>query len=135
GELVVLAGLFLTAATLLKNEGAMLSLATVLAAGLSGLIRGSRRLAALAAGPAAAALVWKLWLSTHDVPPNPAYQLTHLLHPFWLVQHTHQLRSGISGLLHQSVSLRWALVVPICLLLGLVLRQQQSKVAAFCALL
>jgi hypothetical protein len=133
-RVVILAGLFLTAATLLKNEGAMLSLATVVAVGATGLVRGIRPLTVLAAGPAAAAVSWKVWLSTHHVPANPAYRLTNLLHPVWLIHHTHVLKNGVVALAHQSASFRWALIVPACFLLGLWLWRESSRVAAFAAL-
>jgi hypothetical protein len=134
-QVVVLAGLFLTAATLLKNEGAMLSLAVLLAAGLSRLVRCPRQLGLLAVGPLLAAMSWKIWLSSNHVPPNSAYHLNWFFHPLRLIHHTHHLQRGVVGLTRQTVSLHWALALLICFLLAVTHLRDTSSVGRFVSLL
>jgi hypothetical protein len=128
---ILLAAVFLGAATLVKNEGAMLSLAVVLAAVISRLVRGQRQIAALAGAPAAAFILWRGWIRANHVPLNPDLRLGRLLHPLWLVHHTHHLRSGIGGLLHQSVGMQWAFVLPVLILVALSAGRRSNETSRF----
>jgi hypothetical protein len=127
-RLGLLAGVFLVAATLTKNEGLML--AVVLAVALA-LAARSRRAwltgAALAAAALAAFLVWKAWLDRHGVPGNYAYDFGDLLRPGYLADRVERLEYGAGQLLEQLVSpSRWLVTVPATLALAVAIARRRS---------
>lgn len=133
-----LAGLFLTAATLTKNEGLMLSLcllvATAVAAGRPQL----RRLAVVllaALPPIAVFLIWKVWLSRHGVPSSNHYSFGDLFRPDFLGNRLHRLRLGLWGLLRELVSpSKTALVVPLTLAAAVLFARRRGSLLGVVAL-
>jgi hypothetical protein len=114
-----LAGLFLAAAALAKNEGLLIALvvaATTLAAEAA---RRPRRLlvpALVLAAPVAAVLPWRLWLRANDLPVSQDYRLSDVLHPSLLADHVDRLTYAADRLpAYVFAPHRWLLAVPLML--------------------
>ena len=130
---VVLAGLFLAAATATKNEGLMLALIVVisLAATRTGR-RHPRALVALAGVILAVHGAWRLWLARHAVPRNPFYNLSDALHPSFLASRLDRLHYALGQLVDQLVTpSRWLLIVPASLILALLIARRSPSLAMF----
>ena len=112
--LLALCSLFLVAAALDKNEGLMLGVSLVV-----GLAVASRRITAILAllSPVVVAVVvWRIWLHAHHVPPNAAYDLSHVLHPGYLADHLSRLGYGSRKLLSDLAAPReWLALTPLAL--------------------
>ena len=106
GAWLALAVVLLTAASLTKLEGSMLSallLVVVLVAALLLHGRAGWRAAWLAVAPAAL-VPWHLWLTHHDLPASAAdYDATDLLRPGLLADRIHRLTEAV----------RWLFETPI----------------------
>ena len=128
---LVLAALFMTAATLTKNDGVMLSLVAV-TAGIAAAGR-QRRLVALAAVPAAVAFVaWKAWTLANHVSQTNDYYLSYLARPHYLANHLGELAHGASQLLRQAASpSAWLLVVPLTVVASVLVERRQPALARF----
>lgn len=125
--------LFLTTATLTKNEGMMLGLVIVVALALTPAGRREwRLLALLAAGVLAARGIWKIWLVAHDVPRNLFYDLGDLLHPGYLLGRADRLDYGLTQLLTQlATPSRWLLIVPAAFLVGAITIRRRPTLGIF----
>jgi hypothetical protein len=113
--LAALAGIFLAAAALAKQEG--LPLALVLAGTLL-LVSWRRPLAPalLLLAPIAAVLPWKLWVRLNDVPASPDYRLTDLLDTSLLADRLDRLSYAadkLPGYVFEPG--RWLIAVPLML--------------------
>ena len=114
-----LAGLFIAAAALAKNEG--LPIAAVLAVTMLGaaVARRPRRPLAPALvllAPIAALAPWKAWLRVKHVQVSPDYRLSDVLHPALLAHRFDRLSYGASHLPAHIFSPRlWLLAVPLML--------------------
>jgi len=124
GAYLVLATIFLGAATLTKEEGFFLSALLVAAFAGVALARRPRRPAlpvlSLALGPA---LVepWRLWLTAHHLPPSATqYSWTSLLHPHYLAAKYWRLEYALPRMLDFVFSRSNWSVVPPLVIAGLV---------------
>jgi hypothetical protein len=131
-RLAVLAGVFLAAATLAKNEGLMLSLILVAVLTLAPRPRRGRwTRAALAIAPLIAFLVWKAWLERHGVPGNYAYDFGDLFRPGYLTGRFGRFEYGAGQLLEQLLSpSQWLLTVPVTLTLAAVVARRRPALTA-----
>ncbi len=121
--------LFLAAAALTKNEGAVLAALVGLALATGGSRRWVARIAFVLT-PLAAFGAWQLWIGAHDVPPNVAHDFGRLLHPGRLADHVSYVRYGATSLLDHLFSPgEWLLIVPATLVLGLVAARRRSRLA------
>jgi len=131
-RLGALAGVFLVAATLTKNEGLMLSL--ILVAVLAVAARrggGWSTRAALAAAPLLTFVVWKAWLERHGVPGNYAYDFGDLLRPGYQAGRFERFEYGAGQLLEQLLSpSKWLLTVPATLVLAAMLARRRPGLTA-----
>ena len=131
-RLVALAGVFMIAATLVKNEGLLYAL---LIAVLLALLAGRRRMlvpAALGGAAVLAILPWKLWLSAHDVPRNAAYDPGDLLRPGYLADRSERLWTALHDVPGYFLSWdAWLLALPLALALAAVLVRTRPRLSAF----
>jgi hypothetical protein len=130
---VVLAGLFLAAATMTKNEGLMLALIVVVS--LAATRKGRSHphtLIALGGSILAVHGVWRLWLARHAVPQNPFYNVSDVLHPGFLALRIDRLHYALTELVGQFVTpSRWLLLVPATLILALLAVRRSPTLAIF----
>jgi hypothetical protein len=114
-----LAGLFLTAAALAKNEGLPPALVIGLTLLVAGAVGRPRRLLAPAlvlAAPLAALVPWRIWMSVHDLNSSADYHLGDLLHPALLGDRLPRLSYAARALPDHVFSPdRWLLAVPLML--------------------
>ena len=131
-RVVGLAGLFLVAATLLKNEGLLYAL---LIAMLLALVARGRRLivpAALAAASVLAIVPWKLWLSANDIPANAAYDPADLLRPRYLADRSDRLWTALADVPGYFVSWdAWLVALPLALVLAVAVVRVRPRLTAF----
>ena len=131
-RLAALAGAFLVAATLLKNEGLLYAL---LIAILMAIIARGRR--ALVAGALAAAVVvsiapWKLWLSGHDIPRTALYDPGDLLRPGYLADRSERLWTAIQDVPGYFFSWdAWLVALPLALALAIALMRVRPRLSLF----
>jgi hypothetical protein len=117
---LVLCGLFLAAAALLKNEGLLFGLFLAVALGVAVWVDDRRRwrpVLALACVPLLAILPWKLWLVANDQPTSSDYySWSALLHPARLAGHADRLVTALTDLPQYVLApSRWLLTVPLVL--------------------
>ena len=132
---IVLAGLFLAAATATKNEGLMLALIVVISLAATRKGRSHPRLlVALGATILTVHGVWRIWLARHDVPRNPFYDLSDALDPGYLASRIDRLSYAIGELLGQLVTpSRWLLLVPAALIMALLASRRSPALSLFVA--
>jgi hypothetical protein len=121
-----LAGVFLVAATLTKNEGFLDAL--LLALLLAAATRFRRWVApvAIAAACVVAVLPWKLWLRSQDVPVNPAYDPGDLLRPGYLAGRLDRLSTALLDVPPYFFDWdAWLLTLPLAIALGLALLRRR----------
>lgn len=131
-RLAAVAGVFLVAATLLKNEGLLYAL--LIAAMLAVLAPRRRVLVPLALGGAAvlALVPWKLWLSAHDVPRNAAYDPGDLLRPGYLADRSDRLWTALQDVPAYFLSWdAWLVALPLALALAFALVRTRPRLSAF----
>jgi hypothetical protein len=100
GNRLALAGLFLAAGALTKNEGEMFAFAALIA---TAILAGRARLRPLAYAAAAvvvADLPWRIWIATHHVK-IAEYSLSDLVDPHYLSSHFDRVGPSASELLDQ----------------------------------
>ena len=129
---LALASLLLAACVLTKNEGALL---TAVVVGLLLIVARCRRhVLAAAVAPAAAFVVWRVWLVAHDVPRNPAQRFEKLGDPGYLADHLHQLAHGARRLAEEvSDPGLWSAAVPLALAATIALVRRRTDVAIIAA--
>jgi hypothetical protein len=133
--LLVLAGVFLAAASLTKSEGFALSLA--LAASLAVAAAFARRplrpILALAAVPVAALTGWKLWLAAHGQPQESAlFSTSDLFRPGLLLDRLDRLNYAareVIGLVLDPG--RWLLVAPLAVASALATLLRHAALGVF----
>jgi hypothetical protein len=113
---LVAGALFLAAATLTKNEGAMFALVALLAAVPAARSR-LRTLAVAAAAVALVLLPWRLNVALRDLP-LVEYDLGNALSPSYLADHSNRVSPAARGLSDEIFTLEWGLL-PLLLPLGL----------------
>ena len=131
-RLAVLAGIFLVAGTLLKNEGLLYAL--LIAILLAVVARGHRAVVpgALAAAAVIAIVPWKLWLSANDVPRTALYDPADLLRPGYLADRSGRLWTAVRDVPGYFFSWdAWLVAVPLALLLALALVGVRPSLSAF----
>jgi hypothetical protein len=113
----ILFTIFVTAATLLKNEGLVYGLALAAVVAVIAARRGERRLAlALLAVPVLSLVPWKLWLVAHGLSPSSQYYGASELTPGHVLASSHRLGTSITHLSYDLFSPdRWLLIVPLTL--------------------
>jgi hypothetical protein len=114
-----LAGLFLTAAALAKNEGLPPALAMGLTLLVAGAVGRPRRVlvpALVLVAPLAALVPWRIWMSVHDLRPSADYRLADLLHPAVLSDRLPRLSYAARAVPDHLFSPdRWLLALPLML--------------------
>jgi hypothetical protein len=131
-RLIPVAAIFLVAATLLKNEGLLFSLLIAALLGLTASGRRVRAPAALASVAIAAIVPWKIWLSAHDVPRNPAYDPHDLLRPGYLGDRIGRLGVALQEVPHYFFSWSaWLVALPLVLVLAAALVRTRPELSAF----
>jgi hypothetical protein len=135
GRYAALAGLFLAAAALAKNEGLPIALVlagTTLAVAAAGRPRGRSLLAPalVLLAPVAAVVPWRLWLRINDVPLSPDYRLANALHPAYLSARFDRL-SYAAGKLPGYVfgPGHWLLAVPLMLVAALLVAPRRPALS------
>ncbi len=132
---LVLAVLFLAAATQTKAEGTLLSLLLAVAFAAASLLRDRRRglpALALLLGPATI-VPWQIWLRAHGQPASSGdYRWSRLLDPGYLGAHSGRLTYAAGQLLHDLFAPgTWSLLPPLVLLAcALALRTAPAVAAA-----
>jgi hypothetical protein len=107
---LVVAALFLGAATLTKGEGLFFALAALVAL-VPFAWRRSRELAASAAAVVAIVLPWRLFVALEDLP-LVEYRFRNALSPGYLSDHADRVGPALEGLGEEIFSLDWGLLVP-----------------------
>ncbi len=131
-RLIPVAGAFLVAATLLKNEGLAFSLLIAALLALTARGRRVRVPLALACVSIAAIVPWKLWLSAHDVPRTPAYDANDLLRPGFLLDRVGRLGVALQELPQYFFSWSaWLVALPLALVLAAALVRERPELSAF----
>lgn len=131
-RVAVFCGVFCVAAALLKNEGILYA---VLIAVLLALTARGRRVVvpvAIAAASVAAILPWRIWLRTHHIPRNPAYDPHDLLRYHYLADRIARLGIAIREMPPYFFSLgAWLLALPLALVLAVALVKRLPALSAF----
>lgn len=132
---LVLAGVFLAAASFTKTEGFMLSVLLVLALALATLARARPRrpLLLLAAAPVLALASWKLWLAANDQPlESVLYSASDALRPAYLAERVDRLTYAAGELLGLVFDPgRWLLIAPVALLAGALALVRRTELGVF----
>jgi len=119
GRYAALAGVFLAAAALTKDEGLPIALVIAGTTFVAAALRTPRRPLAPALvllAPVAALAPWKLWLRLNDVPTSGDYRLSDLLHPALLADRVDRLSYAAERLPGYMLEPgRWLLAIPLML--------------------
>ncbi len=131
---LVLCGIFLAAAALLKNEGLLFGLFLVAALGVGVLVEGGKRwrpILALACVPLLAIVPWKIWLATNGQPTSSDYySWSYLLHPGRLVGRADRLETALTDLPQYVLApSRWLLTVPLVFAAAALLARRRPALA------
>jgi len=131
-RLAAVAGVFLVAATLLKNEGLLYA---VLLAVLLGVLARRRRVRvplALLAAVVLAIVPWKLWLSANDIAGTKSYDPADLLRPGYLADRSDRLWTALNDVPAYFLSWdAWLVAVPLALALAFALLRRRPELGAF----
>ncbi len=134
GSLLV-AAIFLAAASLTKTEGFMLSVVLVVALALATLVktRPRRPLLLLASAPILALASWKVWLAATDQALGSVlYSVSDALRPAYLADRTDRLTYAAGELLGLVFDpQRWLLIGPLALVAGILALARQPALAIF----
>ena len=131
---LVLCGIFLAAAALLKNEGLLFGLFLVAALGVGVLVEGGKRwrpILALACVPLLAIVPWKIWLASNGQPTSSDYySWSYLLHPGRLVGRADRLETALTDLPQYVLApSRWLLTVPLVFAAAALLARRRPALA------
>ena len=124
-----LAGIFLAAAALTKNEGLPIALTL---AGTMLLFSWRRPLAPalVVLAPVAALVPWRLWVRLNDVPASPDYRLSDLLRPSLLADRLDRLSYAAETLpAYVFEPDRWLLAVPLMLAAALLAARRRPTLS------
>jgi hypothetical protein len=133
-----LAGIFLAAAAVAKNEGlppALVLAATALVVSVARAPRRPLAPALVLAAPIAALVPWRLWLSSHHLRSSPDYRFSDLVHPSVLGDRVHRLTFAAKALPgHVFSPSQWLLAVPLMLAAAVLVAPRRPALAILAVL-